>query len=137
MKAAVLLAAATLAGCATMTGGPAPRGHQCDSSDCVITVTVTGCTAISVDRPWVEYDVGKKGDLEWRLAAAQNWEFTGDPIEFKSSSSNSEFEDKRPGPKRFKLKNKHTRAGQHDYNIWVTPDNGKTRCKLDPTIMNK
>ena len=136
MKTAVLLAASILAGCATMSGDPEPRGHPCDTDNCVVTVTVKGCNAISVDRPLVVFDAGKKGDLEWNLVAPGNWSFV-DAVEFKNSASNSEFQNKRHGRKKVKLNNKHTRPGRHPYNVVVTPDNGATRCVLDPTIMNK
>ena len=135
MKTAVLLAASMLAGCAMMSGGPEPRGHPCDSGNCVITVTVQGCNAISVDRPVVVYDAGKKGDLEWNLVAPANWTFL-DAVEFKDPASNSEFQNKRHGPRQVKLNNKHTKPGDHRYNVVVSPD-GRTRCVLDPTIMNK
>lgn len=136
MKATVLLAASMLAGCATMMGGPGPRGHACGTIDCVITVTVTGCNAISVDRDPVVYEVGQKGDLEWNLVAPANWTFV-DAVEFKNPASNSEFQNKRHGPKKVKLNNRHTKRADHPYNVVVTPDGGTTRCVLDPTIMNK
>lgn len=135
MKAAIFIAVAILAGCATMAGGPSPRAHPCDSSDCVLTVTVNSCTSITIDKPWVEYGPGKKGDLEWNLVAPPNWTFL-DAVEFKNPASNSEFQNKRPGPRQVKLNNKHTQPGRHDYNVVVSPD-GRTRCVLDPTIMNK
>lgn len=129
----VLATAILLAGCA-LTGGP--RVTHCLTDNCTVTVKVNSCSSITATPDWLEFAAGKKGDIEWNLDAAANWEFSARGIEFKDPA-NPEFDTRRPGAKKFKWKNKHTRPGQHDYNVFVTPDGGKTECKLDPTIMNR
>lgn len=129
-----------LAGCGTLGGGGGgvqPMRFMC-TGNCDVTVTVNGCghNDISVDRDPIEFRTGVSGNITWTLSGDPKWQFLDNGIEFKSSSSASEFDNKDKQSRKFKWRNKHTVKQDHEYSIWVTPDGGRTKCKHHPTIVN-
>ena len=108
------------------------------SEQCVVTVTVSGAGCgggISVSpEPLVFAGRGEK-HIEWQISPSSPWSFVakrGIDINLKDK----EFDDVDvKGGKKYKLKNKNTKAGTYKYDINLT--DGKNSCNLDPTIMNR
>ena len=133
VRTALGLLGLSLAGCGSMGILYDPLAVKCPGG-CDVTVTVNSCSAISVDKPTISFDKGVTGNINWDISGAPNWEFLENGIEFKTSTT--EFDGKQKTSRKFKWHNKHTMQGKHGYNVWLTPDGGKTRCKHDPTILN-
>jgi hypothetical protein len=112
------------------TAGCNPGGR------CTVNVTVGANCAITVspDPLDVPEPRGAKS-ITWNIKS-NGFLFATNGITFKSS--NNEFEDPEARGNRFKWKNKHTRAGSHEYAVNVVGSGpNPATCSKDPLINNR
>jgi hypothetical protein len=123
LLALTLMSSATAAGC--------NPGGNCTVD---VTVGVNCAIAVSPDPLDVPQPRGAKS-ITWNIKT-NGFEFATNGIAFKSP--NNEFEDPEARGKRFKWKNKHTRAGSYEYAVNVVGSGSNpATCSKDPLINNR
>lgn len=131
------LASLVLVGCTGMQVLQVPPADECTTANCRMEVTVTDCT-ISVSPPTLRVKLprGEK-KMVWDLVS-DDYMFSVNGIVIKNPAGQFDKPNLSAGGKQFKLRNKHTVAGDYNYTVSVvkTGDDPKI-CTLDPVIANE
>jgi hypothetical protein len=133
-KSVFVVFGATLMGCSNMHGVMA---NGCNpGGNCSVDVTVGANCAITVNPDTLDVPEPRGAkSITWTIVT-NGYTFAPNGIAFKSP--NDEFEDPEPQGKKFKLKNKHTRAGDYAYNVnLIGSGSNPATCSIDPLIRNR
>jgi hypothetical protein len=104
--------------------------------NCTVEVTVGPNCAITVSPDPLEVPQPRRAkSIAWTIVT-KGFDFAPNGIAFKSESD--EFVDPVQQGNRFRWKNRHTRPGDHAYDVNVVSTGpNPTSCKLDPVIKNR
>jgi len=123
-----------LMGCSNISGVMAAGCNP--GGNCSVDVTVRANCAITVSPDPLDVPLPRGAkSITWTIVT-NGYEFASNGIAFKSP--NDEFVEPSPQGKKFRWKNKHTRAGDYAYTVNVVGSGpNPATCSLDPLIKNK